>query len=326
MNRIWALFLKPRSWIASLLLIALAAGFYSLDTLDYMAPVKDILDSEDVSLKVGETRISAYLFIKGVLTIVMLIWLTGIFSQFGERRIKALRGIKTNNKALITKAFQIWVYFLAFIIGLNILGIDLTALAVFSGAIGIGIGFGLQKITANFISGLILLFENSIENGDLVELADGTSGFVRHTSARYTLIESFGGKEVMIPNDDFIANRVINWTYSNNRARIDISVGVSYDSDIDKASALILEAAREHPRCAADPAPACFMREFADSSINFLLMFWVEDVRQGRYGPHSDVMKGIWQKFRDNGIAIPYPQHDIYIKNSAYTKDSAALK
>lgn len=195
MNKLWTALLKPQAWIAKVLLALFVVGFFSLGFLDYLQPIKGFLDSDDLSFKIGETRFSAYLVIKAAITIVMLFWLTGIFSEFGEKRIKTIKGIKASNKALITKAFQIFVYFFGFIIGLDVLGIDLTALAVFSGAVGIGIGFGLQKITSNFISGLILLFEKSVENDDLVELADGTYGFIRHTGARYTLIETFEGKE-----------------------------------------------------------------------------------------------------------------------------------
>ena len=318
--------LEPRAWIAKLLLALLIIAFFSLGFFDYLRPIKTFLDAETLSFKIGENRFSAYLLTKAAITIIILFWLTGIFSDFGERRIKGIKGIRASNKALITKAFQILVYFLAFIIGLDILGIDLTAFAIFSGAIGIGVGFGLQKITSNFISGLILLFERSVENDDLVELTDGTYGFVRYTKARYTLIETFEGKEIMIPNEDFITSRVTNWTYSNNNGRVAINIGVSYDSDIEKAMELILEAAKEHPRCVTNPEPTCFLREFADSSINFLLFFWVADVTEGRYAPQSDVMMAIWKKFKEHSIAIPYPQQDLHIKKSRGPEMSAPIK
>ena len=161
-------------------------GFVSLDFLDRCSQLKPFLDSKNLSISIGQTRISAYLMTKALITIVLFFLITGILSEFGEKRIKSIkRGIHSSNKALINKAFHIFIYFFGFIIALNILGIDLTAFAIFSGAIGIGIGFGLQKITSNFISGLILLFEKSIENGDMVELSDGTYGLIRKTSARY---------------------------------------------------------------------------------------------------------------------------------------------
>ena len=275
------------------------------------------LDSEVFAFYFGETRISAYQITKALITIIILFWITGIFSEFGERRISNLQKIKPSNKSLITKAFQILIYLIAFLIGLDIIGVDLTTLAIFSGAVGIGVGFGLQKITSNFISGIILLFEKSIETEDLVELTDGTYGFVRHTGARYTLIETFDGKEIMIPNEDFITSRVTNWTFSNNHGRVEIIIGVSYDSDIEKARELILEAAVEHPRCIADPEPACYLTDFGDSSVNFLLYFWVSDVTEGRFEPRSDVLRNIWRKFAQHEITIPFPQRDIHIKGGS---------
>ena len=315
MNKFWALLLKPQVWIAKVLLVLLLVGFISLEFLDYLQPIKVFLDSEDLSFSIGETRFSAYLMIKAIITIIMFFLLTGIVSDFGEKRIKSIKGIHSSNKALINKAFHIFIYFIGFMIGLNVLGIDLTAFAIFSGAIGIGIGFGLQKITSNFISGLILLFEKSIENGDMVELSDGTYGLIRKTSAVYTLLETFEGREMMIPNEDFIINRVTNWTFNNRKGRLQIDIGVAYESDIEKARELILEAAKEFPGSIDDPKPACYLKEFADSSVNFMLFFWLADVSKGRYQAKNDVMLSIWKKFKENNISIPYPQRDIHIKN-----------
>lgn len=316
MNKFWSLLLNPSTWMAKALLLLLVLGFLSLDFLETLQPIKAFLDSEDLSIHIGETRFSVYLIIKAIITIIMFFLLTGIVSDFGKKRIKSIKGIHSSNKALINKAFHIFVYFLGFLIGLNVLGIDLTAFAIFGGAIGIGIGFGLQKITSNFISGLILLFEKSIENGDMVELSDGTYGLIRKTSARYTLLETFEGREMMIPNEDFIINRVTNWTFNNRRGRLEINVGIAYESDLEKAMELILEAAKEHPRCIDDPEPTCYLKEFADSSVNFMLFFWVADVSKGRYRAKSDVMLSIWKKFKEHNITIPFPQRDIYIKNA----------
>ena len=189
------------------------------------------------------------------------------------------------------------------------------SLTILSGAIGIGLGFGLQKITSNFISGLILLAEKSMEVGDLVELSAGEMGIVRRMGARYTLIETFDSKEIMIPNEDFITSRVINWTFTNRQGRVEIFVGVSYDSDLELAKSLIIEAAKSHPRCSKKPEPQCYITQFADSSVNFLLYFWVDDVTQGRLDAKSDVYMAIWKAFREHKITIPFPQSDVLIKN-----------
>ncbi len=315
MNKIWATLLKPRAWVAKLLLVIFVVAFFSLGFLDYLQPIKEFLDSDVLAFKVGDMRFSVYLLTKAIIAIVILFWVASIFAEFGEKKIKNLRKVKASSRALITKAFQIIVYFVAFLVALDTLGIDLTALAVVGGAIGIGIGFGLQKITSNFISGLILLFEKSVEEGDLVELDDGTSGYVRRTSARYTLVETFENRELMIPNEDFITKRVTNWTFSNTLGRIDINIGVSYASDLVKVEELILEAANEHPRCSKEPAAECYLVDFGDSSVNFALYFWVDDIISGRKRPRSDVLFSIWRKFHENGIEIPFPQRDLHIKN-----------
>ena len=149
----------------------------------------------------------------------------------------------------------------------------------------------------------------------MVELSDGTVGFVRHTGARYTLVETFENREIMIPNEDFITNRVTNWTFTNSKGRIDINIGVSYGSDLDKVYKLILEAAEENPNCSKDPKPECYLREFGDSSVNFLLYFWVDDIIKGKNRPRSEILFTIWRKFKEHNVEIPFPQRDLHIKN-----------
>ena len=315
MNKFWTLLFKPRAWVAKLLLVIVVIAFFSLGYVGYLQPLKAFLDSDELAFHVGDIRFSVFLLVKAGFIIIILFWLVGIISELLEDRIKAISAIKPSNKALIIKAIQFIIYFLAILFTLGVLGIDLTALTVFSGAVGIGIGFGLQKIASNFISGIILLFEKSVEEGDLVGLSDGISGFVRETGARYTLIETFEGHEVMVPNEDFITNRVTNWTFSNSRARIDVNIGVAYGSDLDKVSELIVEAAREHPRCSEAPAAECYLVDFGESSVNFTLYFWVDDVVEGRIRPKSDVLFAIWRKFAANNIEIPFPQRDLHIKN-----------
>ncbi|MCC3303682.1 mechanosensitive ion channel family protein [Sneathiella sp. HT1-7] len=312
--------IKPRAWVAKLLLAFAVIGFLAFGYLGYLNPIREFLDSDTFAFNVGDVRFSAYLLVKALFIIILLFWLVGILSEMLENRIKSLRRIKSSNKALIIKAIQIVIYFLAFLFVFGVLGIDLTALTIFSGAVGIGIGFGLQKIASNFISGIILLFEKSVEEGDLIELNDGIVGYVRETGARYTRIETFEGHETMVPNEDFITNRVTNWTFSNSRARAEINIGVAYGTDLDLASTLIVEAAREHPRCMETPAPECFLVDFADSSINFTLYFWIENVTEGRMRPRSDVLFAIWRKFGENNIEIPFPQRDLHLKNSEALK------
>ena len=293
----------------------LLLGLLVLDAFGYLHSTKQFLDSETLTFEIGSFTLSLYKLLKGLVALIALFWMASVVSATSAKQLKQFKKIKASNRALITKAFQIVAYFIAFLIALDVFGIDLTAFAVLGGTIGIGIGFGLQKITSNFISGLILLFEKSVEEGDLIELDDGMAGFVKHTGARYTLIETFENRELMVPNEDFITNRVTNWTFSNMRGRIDINIGVSYGTDLDKAYDLILKAAHEHPSCSKNPEAECYLVDFGDSSVNFTLYFWVEDIIEGRKRPRSDVLFSIWRKFHENGIEIPFPQRDLHIKN-----------
>ncbi|WP_300541786.1 mechanosensitive ion channel domain-containing protein [Maricaulis sp.] len=277
--------------------------------------VQRYLGTEALTFQMGNIRISAYTALRALLVLALVFWTTAIIVDVVDKRIAGLSRMRPTTRILVTKFFQIGIYFLAGLIALDMIGLDLTTLAVFGGALGIGIGVGLQKIASNFISGLILLLERSVEQDDLIELPDGTTGFVRRSSARYTLIETFDGKEILIPNEDFITNRVTNWTLSTTKARIQVNIGVSYKSDLEKAQALILEAAREHPRCIEEPEPLCFLLNFGESSVDFTLLFWVGNVVDGRWAPQSDVMFAIWRKFREHGIEIPFPQRDLHIKS-----------
>jgi small-conductance mechanosensitive channel len=260
-------------------------------------------------------EISSWKIVYGSVAVVFVFLGAITLSRLIASALGRVDSLGASNRTLLIKAAQIAVYTLLFLIMLDLLGIDLTTLTVFGGALGIGIGFGLQKITSNFISGIILLSEKSVEQDDLLELDDGTFGFVRETSTRYTLLETFDGKEILVPNEDLITSRVVNWTYTKPNGRVQIDVGVSYESDIALARDLMLAAATEHPRCSTEPAPQCFLIAFADSSVNFTLYFWLDDITAGRRGPQSEVMFAIWNKFAENDITIPFPQRDLHVKN-----------
>ncbi|WP_420432632.1 mechanosensitive ion channel family protein [Hyphobacterium sp.] len=278
-----------------------------------LANVEAVLDQDSFAFSVGDNRISAYDVMTAFIALATVFWIVGVIAAYIERRIRSLEKVRSSTRILIANVIRIVLYVLAFIVGLDIAGVDLTALTVFSGAVGIGLGFGLQKIASNFISGLILLAENAIEEGDLIELADGTAGFLRKTSARYILMETFDGKEILVPNEDMITGRVINWTLSSNKGRIQVDVGVAYGSDLHKARDLMLEAARSHPMAIEDPKPMCVLRTFGESSIDFMLLFWVADVTAGRMEPQSEVMFAINDAFKANGITIPFPQRDVHM-------------
>jgi len=283
--------------------------------LGLWSPVTGALKA--VKFTIGTVKLTAYLLFKSLLAIIILLWIAGFVAKLVEQRVHRLHTVNISTRALMTKIFQILLYFIVFIVILQIVGIDLTALSVFGGALGVGLGFGLQKIASNFISGIILLFEKSVQVDDLIELTDGTLGTVRHTGARYTLIETLDAREVLIPNEDFITQRMVNWTYSNKRARAEITLSVAYGTDLKQARELMLTAARAHPKCLAEPAPTCFVVNFVDSGITMTLYFWIADITDGRLEPRSDILIAIWESFAAHGITIPYPQRELRLTDAA---------
>ena len=280
----------------------------------YCDPIIKFLDSDLLTFKFATVSFSIYKLIKSAVLLIVFFRIARFLHEVVERNINKISQITTVNKAILTKIFQLFIYFTILIIVLDLHGIDLSAFAFLGGAVGIGVGFGLQKITSNFLSGMILLFEQSIKEGDLIELGTGVSGLVKYTGARYTLVETFNGQEIMIPNDEFITNRVTNWTYSNKRGRIEIKIGISYDSDIEKARELMILAATEHKNSSKYTLPKCHLVEFADSAIELLLFFWLENIMDGSTETKSDVMRAIWRSFKKNNIIMPFPQYDIHIK------------
>ncbi len=314
MKNIWMRILKPRGpWAKGLVLLSLAI-FLWIWTNGHFEIIQQYLDTERFTLTLGESKITLYAAVKALFFIVIIFWIAATVSDFSDKRISKMTSIRVANRSLIQKILQIGIYFFSFIITMNVLGINLTSLTVLSGAIGIGLGFGLQKITSNFVSGIILLMERSLEIGDLIELEDGTVGYVRKSSSRATLIETIDGKEVLVPNEEFIIKQVTNWTLSDPSARVTINFGVSYTSDIEKARDLVLAATTAHERTLKDPAPACHLDNFGDSSVDFILYFWIQDINAGFRNIKSEIMFDIWNRFKENDIEIPFPQRDLHIK------------
>lgn len=285
-----------------------------LDTFGLLDSTITYLDQ--YALKIGVVRISVYLIIKTFVVLLILFWASGLIIKKSKLYVENNNNIKSSTKGIIAKMIDIFVYCTVTIIALKTLGVDMTTFAVLGGAIGVGIGFGLQKIASNFISGIILLFEKSIEIGDWVEIDNGNIlGVVKHFSGRYTLIECFDGKEIMVPNEDFIVSKVTNLTYSNNRARIEINLGVSYSSDLVKVKEIMMLCASEHPRSLSYPEIECYVTNFGEYDIKFTLYFWVSDVTAGRMSAKSEVMINIWEKFKENDIKISLPQREMKIIN-----------
>ncbi len=271
-----------------------------------------VLYLDELAFKVGKVRISAFLIIKAIIVLITVFWLASLIRNKIKLYIDNNKTIKASNKGLIGKSIDILIYSIVFIILLKTFGVDLTALAVIGGAIGVGIGFGLQKIASNFISGIILIFEKTVEIGDIVELDNGNIyGTVKQFGGRYTLVEAMDGKEIMIPNEELIINKVTNWTYSNNRARIEIILGVAHGTDLEKAREIMIECAKQNSRCLNYPEIECYITSFGDHDIKITLYFWISDIVSGRMKPKGEVLMEIWRKFKENDIKIAIPQREI---------------
>jgi len=256
-----------------------------------------------IAFDVGHYHISMLHLLNGLVILVFVFWLASVSSRALESYLRRSSTLSYNGRELTVKGFKIFVYFIALVITMSAIGIDLTAFAIFGGALGVGLGLGLQKLSSNMFSSITLLMEKSIKIGDLIEVG-GYTGWVRQLNMRYALIETFDGREIIIPNEELVSTRIINWTHTTNRACVDIKVTIDFDSDAVAAQALMLEAAHEHPLCLDDPAPSCWLREFAGNGLNFVLTFWIADIKQGRVRPQSDVMFSILEKFRKAGIKL----------------------
>ncbi|MCI5049166.1 MAG: mechanosensitive ion channel [Rickettsiales bacterium] len=286
----------------------------ALRSVDLLEPFINQLDGFGFML--GETRISPLTILKGLLTFGVMLWFAGLLARISERQISQISQITPSLRVLIGKIIRTFLIIFAVIIGLNTLGIDLTSLAVFSGAIGVGIGFGLQKVVSNFVSGIILLIDRSIKPGDVIAI-DQTYGWVNKLSARHASVITRDGKEHLIPNELLITERVENWSYSDKNVRLKIPVGVSYNCNPHECLKLLLEAADETPRILSYPKPNALVMGFGDSSVDLELRAWINDPANGVSNITSELLLNIWDKFQEHNVEIPFPQRDVHIKSGS---------
>ena len=273
-----------------------------------------IVTLDKAALTVGEFRLSLLHLIKGTAVFGLLLWGAGFLSELFERMLGKSKALNPSQKVLFHKLLRIVLLGLVIIAGLDAIGIDLTALAVFSGALGIGIGFGLQKVFANLVSGFILLMDKSIKPGDVIAIGD-TYGWVNRLGARYVSILTRDGKEHLIPNENLITEQVENWSYSNNKIRIHIPVGISYNSNVPAVRKLLKEVAASQPRILKSPEPNCLIKGFGDNSVDLEIRAWIEDPVNGVGNVISGVYEAIWEAFKEHNVEIPFPQRDLHIKS-----------
>ena len=286
-----------------------------LHVIGWLDDVTGYLDS--INIEIGNIRISAYGIARVVIFGSILFWLGRISNNAGQQIIRKQEGLDVGAREVAAKLFQIAVFLVIVVLLLQLMAIDLTALAVFGGALGIGLGFGLQSIASNFISGMIILLDRSVTVGDYVELEDGVSGYIRALNMRSTLLETFDGKDIMVPNSVFISSRFANWTHKHRKQRYSLVFQVAYGTDIPAAIDLVRQVVRSHPQVLDGPdipieerADAEIQR-FADSGVEILVEFWMEGIDDGKNRVGADLLMMIWEAFRENGIEFPFPQRVV---------------
>jgi small-conductance mechanosensitive channel len=284
----------------------------ALHLLGWLPVVLSTLDN--LAFRFGTSRISLLLILKLIFT-VALFWILALWlARLIEQRLHRSVHVSESSRVALAKFSKFLLLAIAILVALNAAGIDLTALTVFSGAVGVGIGFGLQRISSNFISGFILLFDKSIKPGDVITVGN-KFGWVQELRARYIVVRDRDGVETLIPNENLVTSEVINWSYSDKTVRMKLPVQISYDSDPEQAMKIMLECAYASPRVQHVPEPLCRLMEFADSGIQLELRIWIIDPENGLGGVRSDVNLAIWRAFKQAGITIPYPQRDVHIKS-----------
>lgn len=265
---------------------------------------------EGIGFTIGRTRLNLWLILQGIgavlATLLIALWLGGLV----EARLMGAQTLDGNLRLVLARLARALLALLAVLIALPAVGIDLTALSVFGGALGVGLGFGMQKIAANYVSGFIILLDRSIQLGNLIEVG-GSRGIVTRITTRYTVLRGMTGVETIVPNEMLVSSVINNETYSDTQVRIATQVQVAYGTDLERALAILVEAAREQPRVLADPPPKAFVVRFADSGIDLELGFWIADPAEGTLQIRSDIHLAIWRAFQSAGIEIPFPQREI---------------
>ncbi|KGM06240.1 Potassium efflux system KefA protein/Small-conductance mechanosensitive channel [Methylophaga thiooxydans] len=274
---------------------------------------------ETISLQIGNFKISAYGVARVVIFGTVLFWLGRLSNSAGQQIIRNQHDLDIGTREVFAKLFQVTLFFIVFLLLLQIMGINLTALAVFGGALGVGLGFGLQAIASNFISGIILLLDRSLSVGDYVEMEDGRCGTIRQLNMRSTTLETFDGKDIMVPNEQFITTSFTNWTHKNTKQRYALEFQVAYKTDLHQLFELIREVANSHPQVISgddipiEERPDAEIKGFADSGVDILVEFWMDGVDDGPNRVGADLLLMIWDVLKQHGIEIPFPQREVKI-------------
>jgi small-conductance mechanosensitive channel len=312
-NKSWMQHWENR--LTLLIWLAIAAEY-----LGWLDPIISTLDS--IGVAAGRSRITVWSVLKLLFTLTLFVLVAAWISRWVERRLKRLSNLAPSTRIGIAKFANAFVIGLSILMGLNAAGVDLTALTVLTGAIGLGLGFGLQSIAANFVSGFVLLMDRSIKPGDVISLSgqSGTStenfGWVQELRGRYVVVRDRDGVEMLVPNQQLIQNSVINWSYTDPRIRLKLPIRVSYRDDPELALQILLTACEGQPRVLSDPAPVSRLMHFSDSGIELELRFWISDPQEGVNNVRSEVNRAIWRLFKEHKITIPVAQREIVVNRS----------
>lgn len=279
--------------------------------LGLRAPVSEALDA--MAIRVGSFRLSALGLLHALALLAALTWVGHVIGEALERSLKASTDFTPSLKVLISKLAKIALFTAAVLITVSAAGIDLTTLTLLSGAVGLGLGFGLQKVVSNFVSGVIILVDRSVKPGDVIQLGE-TFGWIDELRARFVSVVTRDGRKYLIPNEDFVTQRVINWSYNTELVRLDVYFRASYDADPHVIRRLAVEAALGVPRVKQTPIPVCHIVEFGASAFQFILRFWISDPANGITNVRGAVLLACWDTFQANGIKIPYPQQEVIVR------------
>jgi small-conductance mechanosensitive channel len=299
-NRSIANFVAMFAWV----IVAL----YITDLIDTVVLA---LDSAAISL--GGLRLSIYLALKAILLFAALLWLAILLSDVIDQKLATTLDMDASNAVLIGKLIRAVLLFVVLFASFSAVGIDLTALAVFSGAVGLGIGFGLQKVASNLVSGFIILLDRSVKPGDVISLG-ATFGWITALGARYVQVNTRDGIEYLIPNETFITERLANMSHTDRAIRLEIKFGVSYASNPHRVRKLATSIATTLPRVISNPQPVCHIVGFGESSLDFVLRFWIQDPENGVTNIRGDAYLKLWNAFKENEIEIPYPHRDVLLR------------
>ncbi len=292
------------------ILVLFIFAWVALYILGMLPDIVDMLNG--VSLTIGTQKVTLWLALQALfwvaVTLLAALWLGGMI----EAWLMRAESLHSSLRVVLARIVNIVLMFTAIMISLPLVGIDITVLSVFGGALGVGLGFGLQRITSNYISGFIILLDRSIRMGDMITVGD-RAGIVTNITTRYTVVKALDGTEAIVPNDTMTSSVVLNYAYSDRRTRLATQMQVAYGSDLDAVCALLVEIAKCHTRVLGDPQPQAYLVKFGDSGITLELGFWILDPEAGSLNIKSDLNMEIWREFRTRGIQMPFPQMELRV-------------